>query len=104
MGYRLEVSELKYKMCCGKLFGYVDTYNLESYRWLVDNNYLSGDKLEEYFDYGYEGNIVLSAEKFKEFIEIYIKDLKKHKMPDFIEDKDIEEIVKNDNYVILQWG
>ena len=68
MGYRLEISEIKYKACGGKLYGYSDEKQLKSYKYLVGKGYLDGDK---YFSYGYNPSIPLRADEFKEFIKLY---------------------------------
>lgn len=102
MGYRLEISEIKYKACGGKLFGYCDETRLKSYKYLLDKGYLDGD---EYFSYGFYGNIPLSAEEFKEFIELYNEDCNEiSKTKDIvINSKDIKELLENDNDKLLQW-
>ena len=102
MGYRLEISEIKYKACGGKLYGYTDEKQLKSYTYLVKKGYLDGD---ECFGYGFYGNIPLSAEEFKEFIELYNEDCNEiSKTKDIvINSKDIKELLENDNDKLLQW-
>lgn len=72
MGYRLEISKIKYSTCGGKLYGYTDVHELKSWEWLLKNKYIDGD---EYWSYGCNPQIVLDAEEFKKFIKLYLEDL-----------------------------
>lgn len=104
MGYRLEISELEYKACGGKLYGYVeDTTELKSYKWLLDKNYIDGD---EYWSYGCNPKIILDKEEFKEFIKLYNEDCNNagHEKDVVLKDKDFQELIKSDKYKILEWG
>ena len=102
MGYRLEISELKYKACGGKLYGYVDETKLKSYKYLLDKGYLYGD---EYFNYGFSGDIVLTDEEFKEFVKLYNEDCNDEKMPKdwFINQEEIKELLESNQDKVLQW-
>lgn len=103
MGYRLEISEVKYKACGGKLYGYCDEEKLKSYKWLLDKGYLDGD---EYFTYGFWGNIVLMPHEFKEFIELYNEDVNEQSdgLKDrVINDPNIQELLKSDEDKLIQW-
>lgn len=73
MGYRLEISKIKYKASGGKLYGYTETDNLKSFKYLYNKGYVDED---EYWSYGFNPQIVLTAKEFKEFIKLYINDLK----------------------------
>lgn len=107
MGYRLEISETEYKACGGKLFGYCDEEELKSHKYLLDKGYLDGD---EYFNYGFEGNIVLRADEFKEFIKLYNEDMNEQRAPYgciekdcIINSEDIQELLKSDKDKLIQW-
>lgn len=75
MGYRLEISKIKYNTSGGKLYGYTETDNLKSFKYLYDKRYI--DK-NEFWSYGFNPQIVLNANEFKEFIKLYICDLKEY--------------------------
>lgn len=106
MGYRLEISEVKYKACGGKLFGYCDEEKLKSYKYLLDKGYLDGD---EYFTYGFSGDIVLNSDEFKEFIELYNEDCNKQNRLNgsekdlIINDKKIKELLESEEDKLIQW-
>ena len=102
MGYRLEISEIKYKACGGKLYGYEDEKQLKSHDYLVKKGYLDGD---EYFSYGFEGNIVLSSEEFKEFIKLYNQEMNEiSKNKDWvIKQEEMQELLENNEDKLLQW-
>lgn len=104
MGYRLEIGELEYKACGGKLYGYVeDTEQLKSYKWLLDNCYIDGD---EYWSYGCNPKIILRKNKFKEFIKLYNEDCNNagHTKDIVLKDKGIQELMNSDKLKILEWG
>ena len=103
MGYRLEISEIEYKGCGGKLYGYFeDETKLRSWKWLKNHKYIDGD---EYWDYGYNPQIVLPNEEFQVFIELYIHDLLKYYKYPIDEDwiRDLREIGDSDNDKLLEW-
>lgn len=109
MGYRLEMSKVKYSACGSKLYGYIDDEKkLKSHQWLLKKGYIDGD---EYWDYGCNPRIVLRPYEFKEFIELYNEDFNKFK-PQFCEEypedyiinqKEIQELIKNKETVLLEW-
>lgn len=104
MGYRLEMSKIKYTACGSELYGYVDNIKeLKSHQWLVDKGYIEGD---EYWGYGFSPCIKLYPKEFKEFIELYNEDLQKFgPFPkNLMEDKDIQELINQENgSVLLEW-
>lgn len=102
MGYRLEISQIKHKASAGKMFGYCDETKLKSYNYLLKKGYLDGD---EYFGYGFFGNIDLSPTEFKEFIELYNEDWNEHggAKDCIINSKDIKELLETDDHKLLQW-
>lgn len=103
MGYRLEISELKYKKSGGKLYGYVeDETKLESWKWLKKHDYIDGD---EYWDYGCNPQIILRNEEFQEFIELYIHDLQNYYKYTLDDDwiRDLRDLGDNDDYKVLEW-
>lgn len=105
MGYRLEISKIKYSTCGGKLYGYTETDNLKSFKYLYNKGYLEGD---EYWSYGCNPQIVLSATEFKEFIRLYIDDLKEYyhygedEKSEIIED--LIRLSKTKGDKLLEWG
>lgn len=106
MGYRLEISEIKYKACGGKLYGYSDEKQLKSHKYLVEKGYLDGD---EYFGYGYNPSIPLRADEFKEFIKLYNEDYNEKRQLDgenkdcIINDRYIKELLESDESKLLEW-
>ena len=103
MGYRLEISEIKYKASGGKLFGYVDKEELLSHKWLLENGFIEGD---EYWNYGCNPQIVLNAEEFREFFNLYAEDLRnlyKYDINEILLDKNLEELLKSKNDKLLEW-
>lgn len=83
MGYRLEVSEVKprHTICGGKLYGYSAGQSegdgiekLKSYQWLKEYGAINGN---EFWCYGCSIDVVLSAENFREFFDLYCKDFKR---------------------------
>ena len=101
MGYRLEMSEIKYSACGGKLYGYVDDEKqLRSYKWLLDKGYIDGD---EYWGYGYNPQIILTPHDFKEFIKLYLEDFKQTKKYDFPYIEDLKKLKNSGNDVLLEW-
>ena len=104
MGYRLEISEIKYSACGGKLYGYFDEENFKSRKWLLERGYIDGD---EYWSYGCNPQIVLRPDEFKEFIELYNEDWNSVKA-DVAKDApknnpDIKKLLVNENDVLLEW-
>jgi hypothetical protein len=109
MGYRLEISEINYKACGGKLFGYFgntkdELEELKSYRWLLEKEYISGD---EYWSYGCNPQIVLNDDEFREFIKLYNDDwnecYKGQISKDIINDEDIQELMGTNKDKLLEW-
>lgn len=105
MGYRLEISEIKHKACGGKLYGYTDETNFKSRQYLIDKNYLEVDE-SEYWSYGFNPQIILTAQEFREFINLYNEDWNNSgKNKDCIlNDEKIKELMENDNNKLLEWG
>lgn len=108
MGYRLEISEVKHVACGGKLYGYTkDLEKLESYQWLKSMGYISEDG-NDYWDYGYDPQIVLTPSRFKEFIELYIEDKRKYyDIPTLYTYDGLEDgllaLAETNTYKLLQW-
>lgn len=104
MGYRLEMSKVKYSSCGGKLFGYTENdKELKSYQWLVKNGYIDED---EYFDYGNNPKILLGANEFKEFINLYNEDWNevwRDNQNWVINNPEIQELLKWEDNVLLEW-
>lgn len=114
MGYRLEISKIKYAACGGKLFGYVeDETKLKSYQWLLEKGYLTGNKDEEFWDYGYNPQIILRPSEFREFIKLYNEDCNNmesdwvvHPKDWVINSKEINELINckdYEEYILLEW-
>ena len=106
MGYRLEISAVKYRACGGKLYGYSDEKELKSHKYLVEKGYLDGD---EYFGYGFNPSILLRADEFKEFIKLYNEDYNESRQLEgedkdcIINDRNIKELLENDENKLLEW-
>lgn len=101
MGYRLEMSEIKYSACGGKLYGYVDDEKqLKSYKWLLDRGYINGD---EYWSYCFNPRIILNSIDFKEFIKLYLEDFKQERKCDFPYIEDLKKLESSENDVLLEW-
>ena len=114
MGYRLEMSKVKYHTCGGKLYGYCDTKELKSYQWLLDNGYLEGiDEKNQGFTFAEcNGNpqIVLRPSEFKQFIELYNEDCNELKSDwiswdkdNIINKKEIQELINGEDNILLEW-
>lgn len=103
MGYRLEISKVKYSTCGGKLFGYTNVEKLRSWKYLKENGYIEGD---ECWDYGFNPYIVLNEEEFKDFIKLYINDLKQYyQFPSNLNNliKDLINLSKTKGNKLLEW-
>lgn len=107
MGYRLEISEVKYTGDCGgKLFGYIseeELHKCKSWRWLKDHGYINSDD-EDCWYYDASHQTVLWAHEFKEFIKLYIDDYNKYgqygrqlSLDDFKKSLRAEQ-------VLIEWG
>ena len=79
-------------------------YKRLSYNYLLKKGYLDGD---EYFSYGFNGNIVLSAKEFREFVELYNEDYNEEKTyiekDWFINSEEIKELLEDDSQKLIQW-
>lgn len=110
MGYRLEVSTIKYCCCGGKLYGYIsddDMKKCKSWKWLVKNGYaeMSEDFGIPFYEYDAPNYTVLTKREFEEFIKLYIDDKKKygtyHQIGENIDE--YKEALQS-NYVLIEWG
>lgn len=110
MGYRLEISKIKYTgVCGGKLYGYTDDetlHKMKSYEWLKKNEYIEGD---ECWGYGFNPQIVLNKEDFIEFVKLYNEDLNNfydcyNEKDWFINNEEIIKLMNDDSKKILEWG
>lgn len=103
MGYRLEVSEAKHTICGGELYGYVDDKDLKklkSYKWLKKEGYVERG---EDWDYGFNPQIILSAEAFREFFDLYLEDYNKiYGCKVTLDDSELDSY-NNDEDKILEW-
>lgn len=80
MGYRLEISKVGSIACGGKLYGYISPETLhecKSWQWLRDHDRLEKED-QDLWDYGYDHEMLLFKDEFKEFIELYIEDYNKY--------------------------
>ena len=108
MGYRLEISEVKYTDgdCGGKLFGYIseeELHKCKSWRWLKDHGYINSDD-EDCWDYGASHQTVLWAHEFKEFIKLYIDDYNKYgQYGHQLSLDDFKNSLKAEQ-VLIEWG
>ena len=75
MGYRLTIKcKDAGELCVGKFYGYVDGKNLKSMDYLCKKY---GDLEPGWFNCGII-RISLTAEEFREFIDLYQKDIEHH--------------------------
>ena len=112
MGYRLEISKKAYTgFSGGKLYGYIEEEKLKkckSFRWLVERGYLEEEDVDT-FDYGAEHTTVLTAEEFKEFIELYKEDMKNcyQGSPGWFYEqyysKEFQELLESHEDKIIEW-
>ena len=106
MGYRLTITdkETGKEFYGTKLFGYVDTDILSSYKYLISIRKFNGD---DYFGYGSENNIELSHNEFIEFIMLYILDLftwRKTNIFIYPDWEKLYDIITTDGNKLLSWG
>lgn len=109
MGYRLEVSEVKPRptICGGKLYGYAAGQSegdgiekLKSYQWLKEYGAINGN---EFWTYGCSIDVVLSAEDFREFFDLYRKDFEQINGHELILDSDAMKSYENEEDKLIQW-
>lgn len=111
MGFRLEISKIKYVTSGSKMYGYVEDEtleNLKSYQWLLKHGYIDGD---EYWDYGCDVQIILRPDQFKEFITLYNEDFNEYKSGDcwayekdyIINQKEVQELINGKDKILLEW-
>lgn len=107
MGYRLEISEVKYTgECGGKLFGYIDEKKLhdcKSWKWLKKRGYITEED-EDLWDYSFYHQTVLDQDKFRKFIKLYIDDYNKYSPYGCkLSLDDFEKSLKAEQ-VLIEWG
>lgn len=105
MGYRLEVYKAEYVECFGKLYGYIDRKDLKelkSYKWLLRNEYITGEP-DEYWNYGFNPNIVLDHWDFEEFLKLYIEDFNNVRGEEVLKLEDYKELLNDKSDKILMW-
>lgn len=117
MGYRLAI------LCpgvgkspdLGKFYGYVIHDKLKSIKYLIDNHLLPDDDPDIFYYNEFGPDIILTAEQFREFIDLYQEDINNH---DFSNDGIkyekpfklssfwplLDEAYKNDLKKIIYWG
>lgn len=103
MGYSLLISKVKCAWSGGKLYGYCNMDKLESLRWLIDNKHV---KPEQYWDEGFNPQIVLYKRDYKKFIELYIKDYNKYGYTgNKLSIENFEDIEDDDSseFILLEW-
>ena len=107
MGYRLEISEVKYTgECGGKLFGYISDEELHacrSWQWLKNRGYITEE--DKYrWDYDCPHEAVLWHDEFEEFIKLYIDDYNKYgQYGHQLSLDDFEKSLKAEQ-VLIEWG
>lgn len=112
MGYRMYISSVKPFNFSTKLYGYVNTRDLQSYKYLIDNGFIDSDAI---FDYGFNNEIELSKQQFKVFFNLYLEDFQNNNpLPPYsgkniYEFAEVKEILtelddeKNNNTYIIEW-
>lgn len=97
MGYRLEISEVKYTGECGGYFCEEDLHKCKSWRWLKERGYVDEEDLRDGVFYH---QVMLFQNEFIEFIKLYIDDYNKyndcgHKLSldDFVHSLGVEKVL-----------
>ena len=109
MGYRPAIIEIEYKperdWYGTKLYGYVDdTYALESCKYLLEIGAITDDYA---WGYGCDGDVVLTAKEFREWIRLYDEDLKRemgYSLEVMQEWEKLKRMIDSDNDKLIQWG
>lgn len=117
MGYRLNIKTFdgnktpnksetySYDFYGTKLFGYVDTQKLRSFKYLEQL-----DKVNEYtiFDYGFDNLIKLSSIEFSKFFALYLLDIADYYAYGCdpftkTELQDLSKIINSENFKYIWW-
>ena len=111
MGYRASIKCEDYDIELPKFYGYVRHEDLYSMKWLIEHNKVEDSDLF-YCEWG--GDIHFTADEFREFIDLYQKDINEYdysnvgisyKKPYIISEhyKDFNNIYSNDKDKIMYW-
>lgn len=108
MGYRLNVRKVRpEEICGGKLFGYTDARELKAFRFLVEKGLLEEEDWIHFEGYG-EMPLVLDAETFRRFVELYDEDLREHGTvgPAFTlaGDPEVQKLLEDPCDKVIHWG
>ena len=112
MGYRPSIICKDVEIELGKFYGYVKLDDLKSIEWLKNHK---SEIDTDYFDFGYlySPTISFTADEFREFMDIYEKDIndyqdydyisypKPYKISDYY--KEYRDIYDNDLDKIIKW-
>ena len=106
MGYRISIKDGVNSYYGTKHYGYYDYYKeheFESYKYLLSIGKMDGDEL---FDYGYYGDIELTPEEFRIFIELYNKEYNEFRSVshDMMEEPEIISLYNSDRNKQISWG
>ena len=112
MGYRPTIICKDVEIELGKFYGYVKLDGLKSIEWL--KNHKPDVELEFEFNCWFGPTIEFTADEFREFMDIYEKDIndyqdydyisypKPYKISDYY--KEYEDIYNNEFDKIIEWG
>lgn len=106
MGYRLSVSELKNEYYGTKHYGYCvkEEQELASYKYLKSIGKVDGDEI---FDYCCENPIVLDAEQFRTFIDLYNKEymsgISWQYPHNILEEEEIKKLCESSYDKLIRW-
>lgn len=115
MGYRPTIVCEEKEIELGKFYGYVELEGLESIKWLIEHNKINEDEVDMFNYLPFEPIIHFTAEEFRDFIDLYEKDINnynrqsaiKYPVPNYkISDwyPDFLEIYDNNSPKTIEWG
>ena len=109
MGYRLNVQQItkEPEFYGTKMYGYVtDVTALKSFRWLAAHNKIDTEADRDCWDAYASMDIRMTAEEFREFIQLYVEDLYKNDCGELSVEKDIAlgHLFNSEEDKIVSWG
>lgn len=110
MGYRIDIRDTKnpnLRFYGTKLYGYVhDESKLLSCQYLISIGKINDDVF--IWDYPFPHEITLTAEEFREFMQLYEKDFdgfgKYGTLSEYPDYSVIQELMKTDSDKFIDWG
>ena len=109
MGYRPEIKDLQnpdLRFYGTKLYGYVrDDLELPSRRYLISIGKVKDDDV---WDYTFSHEMILTAEQFRKFMELYENDFDEYgkfgKLSEYHDYNVIQELLKSESDKHIEWG